>query len=62
MQVKKETFLSAFQIAFNKAIIKDNMQASFRGASLVPHNLERVLLKLNVVLRTPTPPPLEATL
>jgi hypothetical protein len=62
MQVKKETFLLAFQIAFNKAIIKDNMQAGFRGAGLVPHDLERVLLKLDVVLRTPTPPPLEATL
>jgi hypothetical protein len=62
MQVKKETFLSAFQIAFNKAITKDNMQAGFRGAGLVLHNPERVLSKLNVVLRTPTPPPPEATL
>jgi hypothetical protein len=60
-QVKKETFLSAFQIAFNKAITKNNMQAGFRGAGLVPHNPERVLLKLNVVLRTPTPPLPEAT-
>jgi hypothetical protein len=61
IQVKKETFLSAFQIAFNKAITKDNMQAGFRGAGLVPHDPERVLSKLNVVLRTPTPLPPEAT-
>jgi lipopolysaccharide/colanic/teichoic acid biosynthesis glycosyltransferase len=55
MQVIKETFLLAFWIAFNKAITKDNMQAGFRGTSLVLHNLERVLLMLNIVLSTPTP-------
>jgi hypothetical protein len=38
------------------------MQAGFRDASLVLHNLERVLLKLNRVLCTPTPLLLEATL
>jgi hypothetical protein len=59
-QVKKETFLPAFRIAFDKAITKDNILASFRGAGLVPHDPERVLSKLDVVLRTPTPPPSEA--
>jgi hypothetical protein len=38
------------------------MQAAFRGASLVLYNLEGVLLKLNIVLRTPSPLLLEATL
>jgi hypothetical protein len=38
------------------------MQAGFKGASLVLYNLERVLLKLNIVLRTPIPLVLEATL
>jgi hypothetical protein len=38
------------------------MQVGFRGAGLVLHDPERVLLKLNVVLRTPTPLPPEATL
>jgi hypothetical protein len=61
-QIKKETFLLAFYVAFNKGITKDNILAGFRGASFVLHNLERVLLKLNVVLRTPTPALLEATL
>lgn len=60
-QVKKETFLPAFHIAFNKAFTKENIIASFRGAGLVPHDPERVLSKLDVVLRTPTPPPPEAT-
>ena len=60
-QVKKETFLPAFQIAFNKAITRENMLAGFRGAGLVPHDPERVLSKLDGVLRTPTPPPPEAT-
>ncbi|KAF1933789.1 DDE-domain-containing protein, partial [Didymella exigua CBS 183.55] len=43
--------------AYYKAIIKDNIYRGFRGAGLVPFNLERVLLKLDVVLRTPTLPP-----
>jgi hypothetical protein len=60
-QVKKETFLPAFHIAFNKAITKENILASFKGAGLVPHNPERVLSKLDVVLRTPTPAPLDTT-
>jgi hypothetical protein len=61
-QVKKETSLPAFRIAFDKAITKENILASFGGAGLVPHDPERVLSKLDVVLRTPTPPPPEATL
>ena len=61
-QVKKETFLLAFYITFNKAFIKENILGSFRGARLVLYNLERVLLKLNIVLRTLTPLLLEDTL
>jgi len=34
----------------------ENVCAGFRGAGLVPHNPEAVLLKLDVRLRTPTPP------
>ena len=60
-QVKKETFLPAFYIAFSSAITKENILASFRGAGLVPHDLERVLSKLDVVLRTPTPTLSETT-
>jgi hypothetical protein len=61
-QIKKEAFLLAFKAAFKKALTKDNICAGFRGAGLVPHNLEAVILKLNVVLCTLTPPKLEDTL
>jgi hypothetical protein len=54
--INKETFLLAFKAAFSKAFTAENIRAGFRGAGLVPHNLEVVLLKLNVRLRTPTPP------
>jgi hypothetical protein len=54
--ISKEAFLPAFKAAFTKAIIKENILAGFRGAGLVPHNPEAVLSKLDVKLRTPTPP------
>ena len=54
--INKETFLPAFKLAFEKAITAENVCAGFRGAGLVPHNPEAVLSKLNVQLRTPTPP------
>jgi hypothetical protein len=60
-KIKKEAFLLAFKAAFKKTIIKDNICAGFRGARLVPHNLEAVILKLDVVLYTPTPLKLEDT-
>jgi hypothetical protein len=61
-KIKKEAFLLAFKAAFKKAITKDNIYAGFRGAGLVPHNLEAVILKLDVVLYTPTPLKPEDTL
>jgi hypothetical protein len=60
-QIKKEAFLPAFKAAFEKAITKENICASFRGAGLVPHDPEAMLSKLVVVLRTPTPPKPEDT-
>jgi hypothetical protein len=53
-KIKKEAFLPAFKAAFEKAITKENICAGFRGAGLVPHNLEAVISRLNVVLRTLT--------
>jgi hypothetical protein len=61
-QIKKEAFLLAFKVAFKKVIIKENIYAGFRGARLVLYNLEAVILKLNIVLRTLTLPKLENTL
>jgi hypothetical protein len=60
-QIKKEAFLPAFKAAFEKAMTKENICAGFRGAGLVPYDPEAVISKLDVVLRTPTPPKLEDT-
>jgi hypothetical protein len=60
--INKLSFLVAFRMAFNRAFIKANIYASFRGARLVPFNLEVVLLKLNIKLRTPTPLVVDNTL
>jgi sulfatase maturation enzyme AslB (radical SAM superfamily) len=61
-KIKKEAFLPAFKAAFKKSMTKENICAGFRGAGLVLHNLEAVILKLDVVLHTPTPPKPEDTL
>jgi hypothetical protein len=61
-KIKKEAFLLAFKAAFKKVIIKKNIYVGFRGARLVLHNLEVVILKLNVVLCTLTLLKLEDTL
>jgi hypothetical protein len=61
-KIKKEAFLLAFKAAFKKLMTKENICAGFRGARLVLHNLEAVILKLNVVLYTLTLLKLEDTL
>jgi hypothetical protein len=61
-KIKKEAFLLAFKAAFEKSMTKENICAGFRGAGLVLHNLEAVILKLDVVLCTLTPLKLEDTL
>jgi hypothetical protein len=53
--ITKLKFLPAFKAAFYQAFIATNIRSSFRGAGLVPFNPESVLLKLNVVVRTPSP-------
>ena len=53
--INKENFLLAFKATFTKVFTLENICAGFRGAGLVLHNLEAVLLKLNVQLCTPTP-------
>jgi hypothetical protein len=56
--INKETFLPAFKAAFKKTFTPENIRAGFRGARLAPHNPKVVLSKLDVQLRTPTPPAL----
>jgi hypothetical protein len=58
--VTKLEFLPAFNAAFNASITDDNIKGGFRGAGLVPFNPDVVLSKLEVQLRTPTPPLQEA--
>jgi hypothetical protein len=52
--INKETFLLAFKAAYKLTFTKENACAGFRGARLVLFNLDAVLLKLNVRLRTLT--------
>ena len=54
--ITKTEFLPCFKAAFNASITKSNILGSFRGAGLVPLDPEAVVLKLEVRLRTPTPP------
>ncbi len=55
--ITKSDFLAAFKSAYSKAITKDNICGSFRGAGLIPFNPEAVISRLNVRLCTPGPPP-----
>jgi hypothetical protein len=52
--ISKKTFLLAFKAAYNLIFTKKNAYVEFRGARLVIFNLDAVLLKLNVRLRTLT--------
>jgi hypothetical protein len=54
--INKDTFLPAFRAAFEKTFTTENVCAGFRGAGLVPYDPDAVLSKLDVRLRTPTPP------
>jgi hypothetical protein len=51
--ITKAEFFLAFTTAYKAA---QNAQAGFRGAGLVPFNPQAVLSKLDVKLRTSTPP------
>ncbi|KAH7548711.1 putative transposase [Bipolaris maydis] len=53
--ITKIEFLSAFEQAYHKTITKGNIPGGFRVASLVPHDPEAVILRLDVKLRTPSP-------
>jgi len=54
--ISKLEFLCAFRKAFFTSITENNIQGGFAGTGLVPHNPERVISKLNIHIRTPTPP------
>jgi hypothetical protein len=56
--INKETFLLAFRAAFKKTFTLESVCAGFRGARLVLYNLDAVLSRLDVQLRTLTLPAL----
>jgi len=53
--VSKLEFLCGFREAFFVSMTEKNVQGGFAGAGLVPYDPERVISKLDVKLRTPTP-------
>jgi hypothetical protein len=53
--ISKLEFLCGFREAFFASMTEKNIQGGFAGAGLVPYDPERVICKLDVKLRTPTP-------
>jgi hypothetical protein len=61
--ITKTEFFITFQAVYNKTITPKNIKARFCGAGLVPFDLQAVISKLDIKLRTSTPtgpPPAEA--
>ena len=58
-RIDKKAFIATFAKVFDKAFLKANILLSFKATGLVPNNPLVVLLKLNVKIRTLTPPLLE---
>jgi hypothetical protein len=54
--IAKEDFFPAFYAAHQSAMIEQNIRGGFRGAGLVPFDPENVVSKLDLKLKTPTPP------
>jgi hypothetical protein len=54
--ITKDDFFPAFRAAFEAVFVNQNVEGGFRGAGLVPFNPDAVISKLDVKLRTLTPP------
>ena len=54
--IDKLDFLEAYPFARIEAFKSDNIKNSFAAAGLMPYNPDRVISKLDIRLRTPTPP------
>jgi hypothetical protein len=57
--ITKLEFLPAFKTASDAAFTSSNIKASFRGAGLHPYDPDAVISKLDIKLKTPTPPPID---
>ena len=55
--IDKLDFLEAYPLARIEAFKSETIKNSFRAAGLIPFAPDRVISKLNIRLRTPTPPP-----
>ena len=55
--IDKHDFLEAYPSARIEAFKSETIKNSFSAAGLIPFSPDRVLSKLNICLRTPTPPP-----
>ena len=51
--IAKTDFLQAFKTAYIKTFTAETIKGAFRGARLVPHDLDAVISRLDVRLRTP---------
>jgi hypothetical protein len=61
--ITKIEFFITFQAAYNKTMTPKNIKTRFHNAGLVPFDLQAVISRLDVKLRTPTPtgpPPAKA--
>src|SRR6478609_1106650 len=54
--ITKTEFFPAFYAAHQATITESNIKGGFRGAGLAPFDPESVISKLDIQLRTPTPP------
>ncbi len=54
--ITKVEFFIAFHAAFKPTFTPENARAGFRGSGLVPFDPEVVIAKLDIKLRTPSPP------
>jgi len=59
--ISKLKFLYRFREALFTLIIEKNIQGGFARAGLMPYNPERVISKLDIRIRTPTPLTLSLT-
>jgi hypothetical protein len=57
--ITKLEFLPAFKDAFKVAFTEQNIKSGFRATGLVPYDPDNVLSRLDLRLKTPTPPPIE---
>jgi hypothetical protein len=54
--ITKDDFFPAFKAAFAAVFTEQNIKGGFQGSGLIPWNPEAVISKLDIRLRTPTPP------